>query len=163
VEINEATGQRRILDYKTFARDKTPEQAHLVRTSQEPILPGEEVFWNGKPRYWRSLQLPLYRALAEFRWPREEPPIVGYFLLPERVEESHIEELPLDNESAHAAVQCAEAIAERVRRGIFWPPREVDYDDYEELFLGDDPSKVLSHDSISFLEGDTASPLENIA
>ncbi len=163
VEVHEGSGQRRILDYKTFARDKTPEMAHLVRNSQDPLLPGEEVFWLGKPRYWRSLQLPLYRALAEFRWPGEEPPIVGYFLLPERVEESRIEELALDDDSARAAVQCAEAIAERVRRGIFWPPREVDYDDYEELFLGDDPATVLSEDSISYLEGDTASPPEDIA
>jgi ATP-dependent helicase/nuclease subunit B len=153
VEVHEGTGQRRILDYKTFARDKTPEMAHLARNSEEPFLPGEEVFWQGKVRYWRNLQLPLYRALSEFRWPGEEPPIVGYFLLPERVEESRIEELALDAETSHAAVQCAEAIAERVGRGIFWPPRAVDYDDYEELFLGDDPAAVFTEESIAFFQG----------
>lgn len=154
VEIHESTGQRRILDYKTFARDKTPEMAHLARSSEEPLLPGEEIFWLGKVRYWRNLQLPLYRALAEFRWPGEPPPAVGYFLLPERVEDSRIEELSLDDVTAGDAVKCAEAIAERVRRGIYWPPRTVEYDDYDELFLGDDPAAVLSEGSITFLQGD---------
>lgn len=156
VEIHERTGQRRILDYKTFAKDKTPEAAHLVRSSEDPLLPGEEVFWSGKPRYWRNLQLPLYRALAKHHWPGELPPIVGYFLLPERVEESRIEELALDEDTTQAAVQCAEAIAERVRRGIHWPPREVDHDDFEELFLGERPEDVLTEESIVFLQGDVA-------
>lgn len=154
VEVHESTGQRRILDYKTFARDKTPEMAHLARSSEEPFLPGEEIFWQGKPRYWRNLQLPLYRVLAEMRWPGELPPVVGYFLLPERVEDSRIEELPLDDVITADAVRCAEAIAERVGRGIFWPPRQVEYDDYEEFFLGDDPSAVLTEESITFLQGD---------
>jgi len=154
VEVHLTSGQRRILDYKTFARDKTPEQAHLARSSQEPLLPGEEIFWEGKPRYWRNLQLPLYRELASHRWPGEEPPLVGYFLLPERVEDSRIELLDLNDVTSGDALRCAEAIAERVQRGIYWPPREVDFDDYEQLFLGDDPADVFSEASITYLQGD---------
>lgn len=156
IEVHEGTGRRRILDYKTYGRDKTPEKVHLGPPPVEDLLPGEEVLWGGKMRCWKNLQLPLYRALAQLRWPDEEPPLVGYFLLPERVEDSRIEEFPLDEATARAAVQCATEIAGLVRRGIFWPPRTPLYDDYEGWFLDEHPAAVLSAGSVAFLSGGAA-------
>ena len=111
---------------------------------------------------WRDLQLPLYRALAQFRWPGEPlPPVVGYFLLPERVEESGTDELALDEALFASAKAAAESVAERISHGIFWPPGEAEFDDFAGLFLGEDPDKVISEKSKEFLSGrvliDTAS------
>ncbi len=154
IEIHIRTGQRRILDYKTFARDKSPEEAHFTTRSPEELLPGEEVIRDGKPRYWTNLQLPLYRELSLFHW-RDDlaPPIVGYFLLPERVEDAKIAMFDLDETTIYNANLCAEAIAERIARGIFWPPRQPLYDDYESLFLGEAPEDVLSGESLEWLQG----------
>ena len=67
--------RRRILDYKTSAKRKSARSMHF---DSRPWSAARSV-------QWRDLQLPLYRALAEFRWPGEPlPPVVGYFLLPER-------------------------------------------------------------------------------
>ncbi|PTX93999.1 hypothetical protein DB345_20760 [Spartobacteria bacterium LR76] len=154
IEVHIRTGQRRILDYKTFARDKTPEEAHLSSRCPEELLPGEEVIRDGKPRYWTNLQLPLYRELSLFKW-RDDlaPPVVGYFLLPERVEDAKIAMFDLDDDTISNATLCTEAIAERIARGIFWPPREPLYDDYESLFLGEAPEDVLSEESMEWLQG----------
>ena len=60
VDVHEETGQRRILDYKTSAKRKSARSMHFDATSgaREMVQ-------------WRDLQLPLYRALAEFLWPGE--------------------------------------------------------------------------------------------
>ena len=53
--------------------------------------------------------------MESLRWPNEEPPIVGYFLVPDRLEETRIVEFPLDEETGVAALQCAKALAERTK------------------------------------------------
>jgi ATP-dependent helicase/nuclease subunit B len=143
VDVHEETGQRRILDYKTSAKRKSARSMHLAAASGA----GEMV-------QWRDLQLPLYRALAEFLWPGEPlPPLVGYFLLPERIEESGIDQLILDEALFASAKANAEMVAERISRGIFWPPGEVEFDDFANLFLGEDPEKTISEKSKGFLSG----------
>ena len=143
VDVHEETGQWRILDYKTSAKRKSARSTHLDSG------PGAREMVQ-----WRDLQLPLYRALAEFLWPGEPlPPRVGYFLLPERIEESGIDELVLDEALFASAKATAEIVAERISRGIFWPPGEVEFDDFPTLFLGEDPEKVISEKSKEFLSG----------
>jgi ATP-dependent helicase/nuclease subunit B len=152
VDIHERTGQRRILDYKTYAKRTTAADVHF-----EPAMGEDHAFetaFGGRMVRWRDLQLPLYRALAQFKWPDEsEPPAVGYFLLPERIEESGIEEFALDASLFASAMSTAEAVADRVRRGIYSPPRAMQYDDYEDVFLGEDPAGILSAKSKEFLAG----------
>jgi ATP-dependent helicase/nuclease subunit B len=143
VDVHEETGQRRILDYKTSAKRKSARSMHFDAASgaREMVQ-------------WRDLQLPLYRALAEFLWPGEPlPPLVGYFLLPERIEESGIDQLILDEALFASAKANAEMVAERISRGIFWPPGEVEFDDFANLFLGEDPEKTISEKSKEFLSG----------
>ena len=152
VDVHEETGRRRILDYKTFAKRKSAVGTHL------DFAPGKRNEWatifNGKAARWTDLQLPLYRALAEFLWPGESlPPLVGYFLLPERTEESGIDEFILDEDVFGSARECAETVAGRVAQGIFWPPGAVEYDDFSDIFLGEDPTNIVSEESREFLMG----------
>jgi ATP-dependent helicase/nuclease subunit B len=143
VDVHEKTGQRRILDYKTSAKRKSARNMHF------DSVPGA-----GEMIQWRDLQLPLYRALAQFLWPGEAlPPLVGYFLLPERVEESGIDELILDEALFASARANAELVAGQISRGIFWPPGEAEFDDFASLFLGEDPAKVIGQQSKEFLSG----------
>lgn len=176
VEVHEVTGKRRILDYKTYktAKNHRPEDVHfgrwdgggkaeaaavpegVVSTVEEGVVEAvsAEVEWGGKSRRWAQLQLPLYRALAGHRWPDDaEPPSVAYFLLPEKIEESGIFEFPLDAATYASALDCAAVVAERVKRGIFWPPREVNYESFDDIFLGEDPAKLFSAASVAFLKG----------
>jgi ATP-dependent helicase/nuclease subunit B len=152
VDIHEKTGQRRVLDYKTFAKRKSAADVHLTAGTGEHDF--RETVCHGKRARWQDLQLPLYRALAEFLWPDDpQPPAVGYFLLPERIEESGIEEFVLDAPGFASAMSSAEAVANRIQRGIYWPPGAVPYDDYASIFLGDDPADILSEESKAFLMG----------
>jgi ATP-dependent helicase/nuclease subunit B len=152
VDIHEETGRRRILDYKTFARRKSATNSHLEFVSEMHELWG--TIFDGKTARWCDLQLPLYRALAEFLWPGERlPPLVGYFLLPERIEESGIDEFALDEALFASAMSSAGTVADRVRRGIFWPPGVVQYDDFTDIFLGEDPATIVSEKSRDFLMG----------
>lgn len=156
VEIHEQTGRRRILDYKTYksARNHRPEDVHFSRAEEGTDFPEAELEWESKARRWGQLQLPLYRALAAHRWPDDaEPPITAYFLLPEKIEESGIFEFAMDEAVFASAMDCATTVAERVRRGIFWPPRQVIYEAFDDIFLGDDPGTLFSPKSIAFLQG----------
>ena len=156
VEIHEHTGQRRILDYKTYrsAKKHLPAETHYGKSRDETGFPEAEFDLEDKPRRWRQLQLPLYRALAQHRWPDDpSPAIAGYFLLPEKIEESGVFDFGMDDFLFDSAMQCAGAVADRVRRGVFWPPREPQYEAFEEIFLGQDPATLLSAPSIAFLKG----------
>ena len=152
VDIHQETGKMRILDYKTSAKRSAPAEAHL-----EPATGAHDAFEparEGRIVPWRDLQLPLYRALAQLQWPDEpEPPAVGYFSLPERIEESGIEEFVMDDSLFASAMSSAETVADRVRRGIYWPPRAVQHEHYKHIFLGEDPASILSEASRKFLMG----------
>ena len=152
MDVHEETSQRRILDYKTFAKRKSAVSMHFASVAETREAWG--TVFDGKIVQWRDLQLPLYRALAEFLWPGEPlPPVVGYFLLPERVEESGIDELALDETVFASAKTSAEIVAERISRGIFWPPGEVEFDDFADVFLGENPAEIISEKSKDFLRG----------
>lgn len=156
VEVHEQTGRRRILDYKTYksAKNHRPEDVHLGRAVEGEDFPEAGVEWDGRERRWSQLQLPLYRALAGCQWPDDrEPPITAYFLLPEKIEESGIFEFAMDDDVYASAIACATAVAGRVGRGLFWPPRQVLYESFDDIFLGDDPATLLTPESIAFLQG----------
>lgn len=152
VEIHERTGRRRILDYKTYRQSKTPAEVHIAPAGTED-LPEARFIWDGKDRRWTQLQLPLYRAMAEFRWPGEEAPVLGYFMLPEKADESAVREFAMDDPLFASAMRCAEAVASRVARGVFWPPNEVKFASFEDLFAGGNPADRVSPDAQNFLLG----------
>lgn len=159
VEVHEVTGQRRILDYKTYRslKGNAPAETHM-----EPADGGfaeAEFAWDGRQRRWKQLQLPLYRALAFHRWPDDPvPPAVGYFLLPEKLEDSCILEFAIDEPLFESALRCAEAVADRVRRGVFWPPRDVRYDNFTDLFPDGNLEAAVPAAIISRLQGAAPQP-----
>lgn len=159
IEIHEKTGRRRILDYKTSAKGAPPIETHFIRANGEPFFPEMdfEESADEKPiiRRWKDLQLPLYRWIASHLWPNEPPPLTAYFNLPARLEGSGIAPLELDENTQMAAEVCAQAIAERILRGIFLPAARItaNRDDFAGLFFGDQPESRLTPASIEFLQG----------
>lgn len=109
IDHHPQTGRWQVLDYKTSARGRTPEESHR------------------RAGAWVDLQLPLYRHLLA-----EVPGIgdaalvdVGYFNVPARVEEIGIK-TPTWTEADYAAAdETAREVVRRVRAGIFWPPNDA--------------------------------------
>jgi hypothetical protein len=159
VEVHLELGLR-ILDYKTFGRPKTPEETHFVRPRGVTEWEATNIVRSGKKgqpvaRVWCDLQLPLYRRLAAAIWPEhaERGLQVGYVLLPAEEIEEPFATLDLKDDSA---MKCAAEVADRVARGVFWPPTpadRVEHDDLESWFGGDDPAALLDPETIRQLEG----------
>ncbi|MBM3863864.1 MAG: PD-(D/E)XK nuclease family protein, partial [Verrucomicrobia bacterium] len=157
IEVNEAEGLLRILDYKTFGTAKKPRETHWrAPRESEPV---EAAIFNvgDKEQAWSDLQLPLYRHMVPHLWPEhaDKRIEVGYFLLPADPEETKIEPLALDDTLQKSAVACAEEIAQRVANGRFWPPAtEVGYDSFGDWFGDESPDSCLCDASIQLLGGE---------
>ena len=128
VEVHEEKGLR-ILDYKTFAKARPPEETHFGPARESHHLPEAAIARpsrNGALRVksWTDLQLPLYRRLAAQIWPDHAAKglAAGYILLPADPDDTQISLLSLDEAAQSHAETCAVAIAGRVAQGIFWPP-----------------------------------------
>ena len=95
-----------ILDYKTGASGKTPEQAHRNR--------------NG----WKDLKLPLYTLLAR-ELGREGAPALGYFTVGKDESETGVALARWTDADLESAFEAARGIVRRVRRGEFDLGREL--------------------------------------
>ena len=161
VEVHEEKGLR-ILDYKTFAQARTPEETHFgpVRENHltEAVVPRPSKNGALREKSWTDLQLPLYCRLAAQIWPSHASKglAAGYILLPGDPDDTQISLLSLDEATQSHAETCATAIAGRVARGVFWPPApaaEVRYDDFADWFDGADPAEIFDDATITRLEG----------
>lgn len=160
VEAHEEHGLR-VLDYKTFNTTKTPEDTHFGPPRPEEDFAGESVIRRDKQertteRSWADLQLPLYRRLAAEIWPAEAKLglSTGYILLPGDPDDTKIVLLDIDPVTQSSAESCAEAVADRIARGVFWPPAEnVAHDAYADWFGGGHPEDVFDPETIASLEG----------
>jgi len=160
VEIHEERGLR-ILDYKTFARTQTPEDTHFGSPREHMDLPEAAISRPDKrgsliEKSWIDLQLPLYRRLAAAVWPgpAERGLAAGYLLLPGSPDDTQIALLSLDESAQSDAECCADAVAERIAQGVFWPPAErVKYDNFSDWFGNEDPRTIFDHETIANLEG----------
>lgn len=111
-----------IWDYKTSDADLQPVTAH--RKSQE----------------WIDLQLPLYRWLSQsIDVPNLQIPVdrvkVGYILLPSDLSTTAFRVADWKPEDFDSAFQCAVDIAEKIAKGIFWPPTRIapQFDDFAAI------------------------------
>lgn len=162
VEVHDELGLR-ILDYKTFARPKKPEETHFGPVPERLPVPSCGIVRRSaggaeRMRAWTDLQLPLYRRLAERIWPDHAARGVsaGYVLLPAEHTEAPFATLELDDAAMKSADRCAGEVAALVARGVFWPPApagSVEYDDFESWFGGADPADLLDPETIRALEG----------
>ncbi|MEI6071819.1 MAG: PD-(D/E)XK nuclease family protein [Verrucomicrobiae bacterium] len=148
-------GRIRVIDYKTYAKLKSPAETHFGSAAANGFLEEAKVVVDGKPKCWVDLQLPLYRFIAEALFPGH-PVHVAYFILGADPSETSIQEFDLTDELQSSAIQCAEAVAARVARGEFWPhqPHKVSWaDPFESLFLNGAPEKGFGPETIAFLKG----------
>ncbi len=142
IDRHEATGAIRVLDYKTSDMPVNPARAHLRGRRKNEDVPAFALFdFGGGEEVWTDLQLPLYERALAAEFPASAGPIrCGYFNLPKAVTETDIALWEdYSPELAEAAWRCAEGVAEAIRAGEFWPPRELkgheaEYDDFAALF-----------------------------
>jgi ATP-dependent helicase/nuclease subunit B len=117
-----------------------------------------------KNKTWKNLQLPLYRKILEHWYPGEcaaHAPETAYFVLPSDPNESGI--YPFDelaetmNPHAYtAALACAEAVAQQITDGVFWPPQPFrgSWDDpLAPLFVNGAPEECIAAETIEKLKG----------
>ncbi len=137
IDRHDTTGVIRVLDYKTSDLPVTPAAAHFrVARPAEPLAEWARFDFQGRPRTWMDLQLPIYlRALR----PAYSGPLVGgYFNLPKAAGETVLalwEEY--SRELQEAAMRCAEGACAAIRAGEFWPPSETiraERDEWAGLF-----------------------------
>jgi len=154
IEVN---GDRvRVLDYKTQTTRKTPEEVHLQPISRS-FFPESEATLRGKQKAWTDLQLPLYRKVAEKLYPGKTIE-TAYFVLAADPEESEVLDFKLDEELITTSSACAEEVASRISRGVYWPPQQMpeSWEDPLGIFLeGGKPEEVLDEATITFLKGDS--------
>jgi len=155
----------RILDYKTYSQPKNPSKTHIGPARERKHLPEAELEiltkkGDPRPRSWVDLQLPLYAWLARRIWPEhaEKGVEVGYFLLPPDGDlgDKALEIFSLTAEMQSSAEKCAERIAQLVKSGHFWPPSpssEVEFDDFKDWFMEEDPRKLIDEESARQLNG----------
>ncbi len=122
--VEERDGELRIIDYKTKDKPESPEEAHVVNFEKKrsfspssllpiPVLPGFG---------WTNLQLPLYAAALQKKYPGT-PIRIGYAQLPRAVSESRIVEWTgFHEEWAEAALAAAEDVVRFWAQKGFWPP-----------------------------------------
>jgi hypothetical protein len=121
IDLNERTGEWRLLDYKTGERGDTPEKMHRKG--------------RGQVKEWVDLQLPLYRYLAPALrrrdgtrlWPEgsAEKIEVGYLLLPRDPSEIRVEIAPWTDAEVAGAIECAREVVRTLRSGVFsFDPRQ---------------------------------------
>jgi hypothetical protein len=97
------TGALRILDYKTSATRKTPEEVHRRQ--------GE----------WIDLQLPLYRHLARSLGLEGELEL-GFIVLPQETMDTDCLIASWSPADLEEADRCAHDVIRRIRKEKFWPP-----------------------------------------
>lgn len=152
IEVN---GDRvRVLDYKTQTTRKTPEDVHLQPISRA-FFPEAETTLGAKQKAWTDLQLPLYRRVAEKLYPGKTIE-TAYFVLAADPEESEVLGFTLDETLIASSSACAEEVASRISRGVYWPPRQMpeSWEDPLGIFLeGGKPEDVLDEATITFLKG----------
>jgi ATP-dependent helicase/nuclease subunit B len=142
VDYHEASGQIRVLDFKTSDKANDPCKEHAVKiTARKRLAPEDE--WkcfahsSGQRLQWLDLQLPLYAAALALHG--HKPDVVGYFAIPKSVQETRLMTwADYSEEWTRAALDCAAQVVTRLREGLFWPPSAKAYArSFDELFLGD--------------------------
>jgi len=155
VDRHEGGGQLRVIDYKTGKVDGV-EKSHRSKISGRGRIPAHldescpalhECEEKGKPApyLWKNLQLPLYAAAWVARG--ETMPLPCYLTIGTTAKDTGIHPwTDFSQSDLESATACAEWIAGRISKSIFWPPVEkVQYDDYRILEAGTTLEQAFLH------------------
>ncbi|MEC8280009.1 MAG: PD-(D/E)XK nuclease family protein, partial [Verrucomicrobiota bacterium] len=163
IEQNATTGALRVIDYKTFSSAKKPAQTHLAPFSHNWFSAAQIEVLTSRgiaKKTWKNLQLPLYRKIIEHWYGKEcakQPPETAYFVLPSDPNESGIYPfIELNEELYLKAIDCAEAISQKIIEGHFWPPQAFrgSWDDpFAPLFVNGAPDNCIAPETIEKLKG----------
>lgn len=152
IDENTNDGRIRIIDYKTFDKDRAPETEHLgTHREDTPEYNRAEisVVSRGKTKdvvkRWADLQLPLYEVLYTRGMVYRENIELAYFALPKAVSRTGVlvwDEF--DKARMASAVKCAAAVVELVKKKTFWPPAErVKYENFANMFYFENSVKEI--------------------
>jgi len=104
IDVNDATGRRIVLDYKTGDKVDPPDRSH-----------------RHKDKGWIDLQLPLYRHLVP-ALQINGPVALGYVALPKDVKDVRLLEADWTDADLEEADETARRVVRDIRAGRFWPP-----------------------------------------
>jgi ATP-dependent helicase/nuclease subunit B len=132
LDVHEARGVWRVLDYKTGDSAQSPQRAHWTTARAAGL---ELALSADGTRRWKDLQLPLYaaglRACRAWTGGIE----CGYFLLPAKSADAGVHLFSeLTDEIQADAEQCARRVLRRIRDGVFWPPGPTPAPELASLF-----------------------------
>jgi len=140
IDSHEATGARRILDYKTWPRlgdnnglDRFSTAKHTaIERAQADGLTAFTLPGTSKPRVWTDLQLPLY-LMMDTGHPVQD---IGYFVLGETPADTLVKTWDCRDftDCLASAEATARQVVRRIQAGIFWPPRAL-APEFHPLFL----------------------------
>jgi len=147
IDEHEASGDLRVIDYKTSEKAEAPDKVHLVGLSKIKgikVVPLPEWrLWAAEDakrrRAWADLQLPVYERACAGAFPGRVLRC-GYFHLPKAVGGTGLSLWEdYTPEVAASAWACAEGVATAIARREFWPPsellgQEAERDDFATLF-----------------------------
>ena len=163
IEHNVTTGALRVIDYKTFSSVKKPADTHFAPASHNWFSAAQVEVLTSRgisKKTWKNLQLPLYRKILDHWYPKEcakHTPETAYFILPSDPQESGIYHFnELSEELYVKAIDCAEAISQKISEGHFWPPqafRESWDDPFSALFVNGAPENCIAPETIDKLRG----------
>ncbi len=131
LDANEASGQCRVLDYKTAAKVKKPDQIHRKGRKDD--------------KRWVDLQLPLYVHLAHAFNRGFNSVLPGYLLLPATVDDIGLYMADSwTTDDLATADETAFFIIRQLRAQCFWPPSDpagLYADGFERLALDSYPDR----------------------
>jgi CRISPR/Cas system-associated exonuclease Cas4 (RecB family) len=105
VDVNENTGEIRVLDYKTGDNSDKPEKRHL------------------KSGEWVDLQLPLYRLLLSEHEQFKNIQL-GYISVGKELGKIGVQIADWNQDDLESAAQAIDEAVSGIKNGVFWPPKQ---------------------------------------
>ena len=153
----------RIIDYKSSEDTETPQASHLkkvtklldrsahqeyefvgLKKNSKSKKKGEEEVQTSLHR-WVDLQLPIYALVAKAvkegdlsisRLPKVDGEVESaYFQIPADENDTGIAIFAEFEGWEASALKCLSGVSRSIQEGIFWPPRDPKYDDFEGIFF----------------------------
>ena len=153
----------RIIDYKSSEDTETPQASHLKKVTKlldqsahqeyefvglkktgKSSKKGQEEVQPTLHR-WVDLQLPIYALVAKAvkegdlsisRLPKVDGEVESaYFQIPADENDTGIAIFAEFEGWEASALKCLSGVSRSIQEGVFWPPRDPQYDDFEGIFF----------------------------